>query len=107
MRSRRLLRLMVVTATTLCACTTVASAAEVIGPTDGETVGSRPTFAFDFTRGNAAIEFSHAPETKTAGDDTGGFVDEVASDYFIVGGEYTDGPPYILDPGYPPRLVAG
>lgn len=84
-----------------------ASGADAVEPRDGDTVASRPTFAFDFVRGNAYVEVARNAEVKTAGDDIGAFVDPYASASFTIGGEYSDGPPFVMEPVYPERLAAG
>ena len=89
-----------------CALTTgsPAWAADAIAPKDGETVSSRPTFAFDFTNGRADIQLSHSPEVKAAGDDAGAFVDVVADQLALL---YMRTPPDGLAPWEGPRLAAG
>ena len=62
-----------------------ASAADAIAPRDGELVNSRPAFVFDVARGSAEIELSRTPETKTAGDDAGAFVEREESDFMLIG----------------------
>jgi hypothetical protein len=52
-----------------------ASAATVLSPADGETVGSRPTFAFDILDGAVEVELARAPDLLTSG----GFVDTAQS----------------------------
>jgi hypothetical protein len=84
-----------------------ADAADVVSPVSGATVGSRPVFTFDFARGNARVEFSRAADVKTAGDEAGSFVESYADDSFTIGGEFSEGPPYVFTPIFPDRLSAG
>lgn len=84
-----------------------ARAASVTSPRSGETVSAKPAFTFDFARGNASVELSKSADVKSAGDDAGAFVDEYASDSWILGGPFASPQPYLLEPGYPGRLGAG
>lgn len=86
------------------ACPGAAAAAAAIAPGDGATVPSRPTFAFDFVNGAAEIELARSPETKVAGEDTGAFVDRMASQYSLL---YSREPPDGLAPWTEGRLAAG
>ena len=76
-----------------------ASAASVVTPVDGATVSATPTFTFDFTKGFADIELSHAPDIQASGAHAGEFVkrdDEVVG--FVSGGKLTGPEP--IDAGF-------
>jgi hypothetical protein len=63
----------------------VALAADAASPRDGDTVASRPQFAFDFSSGAADVQLSTSPDVTVAGSDVGAFVDTAASDFLLVG----------------------
>lgn len=52
-----------------------ASADEVIAPVDGAAVSSSPTFQFTVLNGAAEVELSRSSDVKSAGPDTGAFVE--------------------------------
>lgn len=85
-----------------------AAAATVIYPADGATVGSQPTFAFDFVNGKAEVELSRTADVKTSGDAAGAFVSPDGSLFSLL---YTREPrdglaPWATD-GSPRRILAG
>ena len=82
-----------------------ASAADAVSPHDGETVGSRPQFAFNFADGFASVELSHSADVKTAGDDVGAFVERDAGDFLRIGPD--DFAPGVAAPWTAPRINAG
>ena len=95
-----MLRSLILALAVLIALPAAAHAADVVSPVDGETVGSRPQFMFDFVSGAADIELSRSSDVKTAGDETGAFVEPTTSDFRLV----SDGQP-VLWRGE--RVVAG
>jgi hypothetical protein len=82
-----------------------ALAADAVSPRDGETVGSRPQFTFDFADGFASVELSHSRDVKTAGDDVGAFVEREAGDFLSIGPD--DFAPGFAGPWTAPRINAG
>lgn len=66
-----------------------AIAGDVISPSSGATVGSRPNFVFNFTNGVGEVELSRAADVKSSGSDVGAFVDAEASLYSLL---YTRSP---------------
>lgn len=70
-------RVMFAVSVLLLAVVPAAGATTMLAPEDGESVGSRPTFVFGGTAlpGSIEVETSRSPDTLTAGDDAGKFVD--------------------------------
>jgi hypothetical protein len=92
------------TAVVMLGAPAAARAADALSPVDGATVPSRPTFVFDVLNGVAEIELSRSPETLTAGSNVGEFVEEAASDDFLL---YSRNPRDGIAPWTGSRLSSG
>lgn len=84
---------------------TCRASVDVVSPSDGDVVSSRPNFAVDYAEGTLEVEFAVDADTKSAGDDVGAFVDAIRSNFMLVGG--ANHPLGLAEWGLSPRLNAG